>query len=342
MKSMIRIVALLGAVSVSFTPIPAKAAQQGAKTPKGEAKSLLPVPKNKQEEAAYNEILNQSDPAGILQSSQTFIEKYSTSPMMGKVYGRRMDAYLAANKFAEALDELEKVLAFNSKYLSDRTKEAEDKKSPLLAELQAANELDELNYYRRIVDAAQGSNKVEVANFFGERILQKIPNDFPTLLTVARLNAQNPPKADKEKEEALDRAEMMGQLAVNYVVAVLNGPNRDRITPEQKNEWSYRAHSLMGLIYNQQKHYEDAVKAYLVALDYKNNDGATYYYLGFAYYAQMKYEEAFDVILKSAFLKGPMEKYAREMLDQLYVATKRDKATMEKDIQAAGERIGKS
>jgi tetratricopeptide (TPR) repeat protein len=189
-----------------------------------------------------------------------------------------------------------------------------------------------------MLDAAQAAQNVAVTVAMGDKILAKSPMDIPVMLTVARVVAQKPPP-DK-KTEALASAEEMGQVAVNQITTLLNNPNIT-MPPEQRNEWHYRAHSVMGLIYNQKGNYDDAVKAYKVALSFKKNDGVAFYYMGFALYSAKKYDEAIDAALKSAFVKGPLEANAKELVRELYRLTKKPTTDLDKDIQAAGERLSK-
>jgi tetratricopeptide (TPR) repeat protein len=301
----------------------------------------LPIAKSKAEAEEFNAITTKKDAPAMLAAAAAFEQKYPASQLMGEVMGLRMSAYLSQKKFNEAIDELEKARNFNANLLTEKTKETPDKNSPLLAQLAAYKDNNELQYYKRFLDAAQADNNVKLTQAIGERILAKVPTDIPTLLTVARVIAGKPPKDEKEKAAALDYSEEMGQTAVNYIVAVLNSPNATAMPPEQRNEWHYRAHSLMGLIYTQKQAYGDAEKAYKVALSYKKNDSTAYYYLGYSYYSAKKYEEAIDAALKSAFLKGPLEAGARDLLRELYRVTKKNVVDLDKDIQAAGERLPK-
>jgi hypothetical protein len=330
--------------AVVLTRGPVMAAQEGGKAPKKEADNLRPVAKTKTELDDFDAISKAKDPATILSLSQAYIDKYSASQMLGEVYALRMSAYFNTRpepKMSEALDELKRALDFNARLVSEKTKEATDKNSPALRDLSLYTEQREMAFYRLVVDAAQVSNNPALANFFGDRILAKDPTDFPTLLAVARVTAGKPPKDPKEKEEALARAQELGQFAVNYVVAYLNSPNSAKIPPEQRIEWSYRAHSLMGLIFSQKEEWANAEKAYIVALSFKKDDPVAYFYLGVALFSQKRFEEAVDVAQKSAFQKGPLQSNAKDLLRILYRETKRSMGDIDKDIQGAGERLGK-
>lgn len=339
MKRMIYIVPVLCAAFVAFSPI-AESAGQTAKSGK-EPETLRPTPKGKAESEAFNALSSIQDPVALLKATDSFMASYGSSQLVGEVMGMRTDSYLRQKMFPEALDELAKTLAFNDKFLADKIKEAPDKNSPLIRDLTNYRDGMRIQYFRRMTDAAQAFNQPELADFFGKEILKVLPNDFPTLLTVARVIAQNPDAKDKEKKDAqLAEAEYMGQLAVNYVVAYLNSPNSAEMKPEQKNEWFFRAHSLMGLIYNQRQQYPDAEKAFMVALGYKKDSGA-YYNLGYAYYSEKKFDAAIDAAQRAMLLKGGMEAAAKDLLRVLYRETKRPLADIDKDVQAAGERIGK-
>jgi tetratricopeptide (TPR) repeat protein len=291
-------------------------------------------------------------PVDVVAAAEAFMKNFPASALAGEVFALRMDALLTLKQFDAALDDHERAMKFNARYLEERRKESTDKNSKELQQLEASNQERELNYYQRIMEAASAANEMGLAAAAGDEILSRIPNHYPTLLLVARTSSQNLPTKDpKRKAAQLEHAEEAAQLAINYMLTYLEGPQGEKLPPEKRAEQLSQAHSIMGWVYLQQEHYADAQRAYRMALSLKKNDPLAYYYLGYSYYLDSPLEKpeslagAIDAELKSVALKGPTEPGARELLKRLYVMAKHPQEDIEKDIErdvkAAAAALGK-
>ena len=111
---------------------------------------------------------------------------------------------------------------------------------------------------------------------------------------------------------------------------------------QQKSELKSTVHATLGRILINQEKYGDAQKEYVEAIKAKSNDPISYFFLGMAYAQSQpqKVDEAMDALAKSAFLKGPTEGQARDILTQIYEQRNRSTDGLEEFIVQAGAKIG--
>jgi hypothetical protein len=155
-----------------------EAAQQGAKTPGKDPDKLTPQAKNAAEANDFNAIGANNDAAARLVLAETFRQKYPVSQLLGELHGLRMAALLNLKRFNEAIDELKAAVEWGDKYYNEQYTKAINKNSPALQELLRYKDNNELDNYRRMLDAAQAAQNVAVTVAMGEDPRQ-VPDGHP-------------------------------------------------------------------------------------------------------------------------------------------------------------------
>jgi len=299
---------------------------------------------------------NVEDPAAKLAAADAFLAKYPMSELAGYAQRFRMQAFAAQGKFKEAFAAGETGLQLETQYVDGVIKQADadaankgkrdrnapppiDKNSDAFKAFLAEFDKTQMYYYQNLMRAAQETNDLQKVLDYGNKALAKNPNDPYSLITVSNVLARRIPSDEKEAEQALKRAEDVSKKAVSVMTQLVNSnPN---FTPAQKAAYLVGVHVSLGLVYFNQKKYEDAQKTFQTALAADSKDAEAYMLLGMAYANQKppKIDEALDNLAKSVYLKGDTETQARQSLTQIYQATKKSLDGMDQFIQSAGAKI---
>jgi tetratricopeptide (TPR) repeat protein len=296
------------------------------------------------------------DPTAKLAAADAFLAKFPMSQLAGYANRFRMQSLLALNKFPEAVTAGETGLALETKYVEDVIKQADadaanknkrdrnapppiDKNSDAFKAFLAEHDKTQMFYYQNIMRAAQDANDLTKVLEYGDKALAKAPNDAYSLITVSNILSRRVPSDEKQAEAALKRAEEVSKRAVNVMTQLV--ANQPSLAPSQKAAYLGGVNVSLGLVYFNQKKYEDAQKQFQTTLSVDPKDAEAYMLLGMAYANQKppKVDEALDNLAKSVFLKGATETQARQSLTQIYQASKKSLDGMDQYIASAGAKI---
>jgi tetratricopeptide (TPR) repeat protein len=321
--------------------------------------NLAPVPASQAEADAYNAINAAADPAAKVATVDTFLTTYPMSQLSGFANRQKMTALIALGRFREAVAAGEAGLAFETTYVENLIKRADadaantgqrdrnappplDKNAPAFQQFLQDTQGVFLFYYQNLMNAAQQMDDAAKTVEFAEQAYAINPGDLFTLITLSSTLAERPPAEGAARENALKRADEVGKKAVDFVTALVSGPQGAALPAAQKAGLLSTVHSTMGLVYLHQQKWADSEKSYVAALSARKDDPVGYYRLGLAYGKQTppKMELAMEAFAKSAFLKGPIEADARSILTDLYQQEKKSLDGLEQFIQAAGAKIG--
>jgi tetratricopeptide (TPR) repeat protein len=319
--------------------------------------NLAPSATSEDEQKLFSATQTQ-DPAAKLAAADAFLAKYPNSQLAGYANRFRMEAYVAQGKFKEALEAGEIGLQLETKFMDDLVKRADadaanknkrdrnappaiDKNSDAFKAYAADFDKTLMYYYQNLMRSAQESNDTDKVLQYGDKALAKSPNDPYTLITVSNVMARRVPSDEKQAEQALKKAEDVSKRAVNVFTQLVNAnPN---IAPAQKAAYLGGVNVSLGLVYFNQKKYEDAQKTFQTALAADPHDAEAYMLLGMSFVNQRppKLDEGLDNLAKSVYLKGPTEAQARQSLTTVYQAAKKSAADLDQFIQTAGAKIPK-
>jgi tetratricopeptide (TPR) repeat protein len=298
-----------------------------------------------------------ADPNAKLAAADAFLAKYPMSQLAGYANRFRMESYVALGKFPEAFAAGEAGLALETKYLDDLIKQADadaanrnrrdrnapppiDKNSDAFKTFVADFDKTQMYYYQNIMRSAQESENLPKVLEYGEKALAKSPNDPFSLITVSNVLSRRVPADEKEAEQALKKAEEVSKRAVNVMTQLVN-QNAAALSPTQKAAYLGGVNISLGLVYFNQKKYEDAQKSFQTTLSVDPKDAEAYMLLGMSLANQRppKVAEALDNLAKSVFLKGPTEAQARQSLTTIYQVDKKSLDGLDQFIAAAGAKI---
>jgi tetratricopeptide (TPR) repeat protein len=269
----------------------------------------------------------------------------------------------------EAIAAAEVGLAFETKFLEDLIKKADDqaeaakdakgknakvdknappqqivdKNSDAFKKFAADTESDLMVYYQALMSCYQQLNDAPKAIEWGQKAVMEKPDDLMTLLTLSSVMAARPPADPKQLDQQMKDAEDYAKQALTQATALFSGPMGAQLSPVQKADLLSGAHETLGRVYINTKRFGDAEKEYGAAIAAKKDDGDAYYFLGFAL-AQEKpprIEESMDAFAKSVFLKGATAPQATDVLKQMYQNLHHNLDGFDDFVKAAGAKIGK-
>jgi tetratricopeptide (TPR) repeat protein len=309
-----------------------------------------------EDEAKLFAAANVEAPATKLTAADAFLAKYPMSQLAGYAHRFRMQALMATGKFKEAFAAGETGFQLESKYVDDLIKQADadaanknrrdrnapppiDKNSDAFKSFMAEFQNTQMYYYQNLMRAAQETNDIPKVLEYGDKALAKSPNDPYSLMTLSNIMSRRVPADEKEAEQSLKRAEDLSKRAITVMTQLVN--NNPNLAPSQKASYLSGVNVSLGLVYFNQKKYEDAQKVFQTAVTSDPKDPEAYMLLGMAYANQKppKVDEALDNLAKSVYLKGETEAQARQSLTQIYQATKKSLDGLDQFIQASGAKI---
>ncbi len=320
-----------------------------------------PKPKSQAELDAYQALVKDPNPATKLSGADAFLTTYPNTDLVGFVQRLRIDALMRLGKPKDAISAAETGLAFETKFLENLIKKADDqaeaakdpknknakvdknappqqiidKNSEAFKKFGSDTENDLMVYYQALMAGYQQLNDAAKVIEWGEKAVMQKPDDLGTLLTLSTAMAR--PPADQAK------AEEYGKQAVAQLDIFLATPMGSQLAPAQKADIVSGAHDTLGRIYINTKRFSDAEKEYTLAIKAKKDDGDAYYFLGYALAQQTppRGEEAMDAFAKAVFLKGATAAQATDVLKQMYQNVHHDLVGLDDFIKAAGAKIGK-
>ncbi len=347
--------ALLAALAVILSVSLVDAAQRNRDREAAQPQNYAPKFQSEDEQKMF-QATQVPDPAGKLAAVEAFLAKYPMSELAGYANRFKMQALTEQGKFKEAFAAGEVGFQLETQYVENLIKQADadaanknkrdrnapppiDKNSDAFKAFMAEWEKTQMYYYQNLMRTAQESNDLGKVLEYGDKALVKSPNDPYTLITVSNVLARRIPSDEKQAEQSLKRAEEVSKKAVN-VMTQLVGSNPN-LAPSQKAAYLGGVNVSLGLVYFNQKKFEDAQKTFQTALAADSKDAEAYMLLGMSYANQKppKVDEAMENLAKSVFLKGETEAQARQSLTQIFQATKKSVDGMDQFIQAAGAKI---
>ena len=300
---------------------------------------------------------NVPDPNAKLTAADAFLAKFPMSQLAGYAHRFRMEAFLATNKYAEAFAAGETGFALETKYVEDLIKQADadaanknrrdrnapppiDKNSDAFKAFLAEFDKTQMYYYQNLMRSAQEANDLDKVLEYGDKALAKNANDPYSLITVSNILSRRVPPDEKQAEAALKRAEDVSKRAVNVMTQLVSAQGA-ALAPSQKAAYLGGVNVSLGLVYFNQKKYDDAQKQFQATIAIDPKDAEAYMLLGMTYVNQkpQKLDEAMDSLAKSVFLKGATESQARQSLTQVYQAAKKSLDGLDQYITAAGAKI---
>jgi tetratricopeptide (TPR) repeat protein len=352
-KKRTALLAILVAMILSATLV--EAAQQRTRDREAaQPQNYNPKPAS-EDEAKLFAAASVESPATKLTAADAFLAKYPMSQLAGYAHRFRMQALMATGKFKEAFAAGETGFQLESKFVEDVIKQADadaanrnrdrnapppiDKNSDSFKAFLTEFDNTQMYYFQNLMRAAQETNDLPKVLEYGDKALAKSPNDPYSLITVSNIMARRVPSDEKEAEQALKKAEDLSKRALNVMTQLVNAnPN---LAPEQKAAYLSGVNVSVGLVYFNQKKYDDAQKSFQTAIAADSKDAEAYMLLGMAYANQKppKVDEALDNLAKSVYLKGETEAQARQSLTQIYQATKKSLDGLDQFVQAAGAKI---
>jgi tetratricopeptide (TPR) repeat protein len=147
-----------------------------------------------------------------------------------------------------------------------------------------------------MVEAETYGQKNDYANVivYGERALEADPQNYMTMLLMARTLAQRTREFDLDREEKLGRVEKYAKSAMELAQ---NAPRpQPNITDDQwiamRADFVGQAHEALGLAASVRKNYDGAIAEYKIAISGPNPDPTIRVRLGVVYNVAKRYDEA--------------------------------------------------
>jgi tetratricopeptide (TPR) repeat protein len=245
-----------------------------------------------------------------------------------EAYGRRAD-WNAAREFGE--------LAYDTENQTwDSYSRGADEDSDEYQNTAESHRAVQVGMLQTMMALSQSADDGSGTIDYADRILALDPENLPTLMTAARVMAEQPADTDVGMVANMERAEAYASAAVVNLENLLNNAAPDQIAEPEAARLRFTVHSTLGLVHSRQQDYEGAEREYLLALDATPRDATTYFRLGLTYANTNQAEDALSALARAASI-DPAFSAARRTLEQVYAQVNGSLEGLDEFIELEGE-----